>query len=80
MAEKLGIMKIRFFCPRWGAEKTDYNSFLEEVKNAGYDGVKMSLPSDIKQKDQILELNYKYGLDLIAQHWETLTANYELHK
>jgi sugar phosphate isomerase/epimerase len=73
-------MKIRFFCPRWGAENLDYETFFQKVKDAGYDGVEMSLPADIQQKNQILKLLSQSGLDFIAQHWETLTADFEMHK
>ncbi|RYE02282.1 MAG: sugar phosphate isomerase/epimerase, partial [Sphingobacteriaceae bacterium] len=32
-------MKINFFCPRWGFEHVDWNTFLWRVKTAGYVGV-----------------------------------------
>lgn len=78
--EKLQPMNIKFFCPHWGSEKLDYKSFFEKVKNAGYDGVEMSFPNDQSQKSEIIQLLQTFELDIIAQHWETSTANFSLHK
>jgi sugar phosphate isomerase/epimerase len=73
-------MEIKFFCPQWGSKHIDFNSFLMDVKNAGYDGVEMSLPSDLKEKASILNAIGNQGLLFIAQHWETVTTNFEEHK
>ena len=32
-------MKIKFFCPRWGAEHIAWKDFLPAVKDAGYTGI-----------------------------------------
>jgi hypothetical protein len=40
----------------------------------------MSLPSDQNEKANILSLIEKHGLELIAQHWETSTGNFQEHK
>jgi sugar phosphate isomerase/epimerase len=32
-------MKIKFLCPRWGFEHTDWEIFLTDVKMAGYEGI-----------------------------------------
>jgi sugar phosphate isomerase/epimerase len=72
-------MKIKFFCPRWGSEKLDIISFLTKVRDAGYDGVEMGLPLDSVQRDEILSSIKQSGLQLIAQHHETSTADYEIH-
>jgi hypothetical protein len=50
------------------------------VKDAGFDGVEMSLPFDEIEKSTILNAIEKFDLRLIAQHWETLTADFDLHK
>jgi sugar phosphate isomerase/epimerase len=73
-------MKIKFFCPIWGSESLDLKLFLEKVKQSGYDGVEMSLPADPVRKKEIVELISKHNLQLIAQHWETLTSDYEIHR
>ena len=73
-------MRIKYFCPIWGSTDMEYAAFFEKAKNAGYDGVEMSLPMDDAEKKEILVLLKEYNLELIAQHWETLTADFELHK
>ena len=73
-------MKINFFCPRWGCENLDTISFLTKVKDAGYDGVEMGLPLETGEREDVLRLIKQAGLQLIAQHWETSTPDYEVHK
>ncbi|MBN2762310.1 MAG: sugar phosphate isomerase/epimerase [Bacteroidales bacterium] len=73
-------MEIKFFCPHWGSKHLDLKLFLEKVKNAGYDGVEMSLPLGPKEKKEILEMLGHYDLQLVAQHWETLTGDFDAHK
>ncbi|MCK9414146.1 MAG: sugar phosphate isomerase/epimerase [Prolixibacteraceae bacterium] len=73
-------MKIKFFCPIWGSENMDIKSFFAKVKDSGYDGVEMGLPIETERKEEVLALIKQFELQLIAQHWETLTADYEAHK
>lgn len=73
-------MKLKFFCPVWGSEELDREIFFQKVKDAGYDGVEMSLSLDADEKNHNLELIEKYDLEFIAQHWETLTDNFHDHK
>ncbi len=58
----------------------DFRIFLDTVRNAGYDGVEMSLPEDPVKKVHITGLLREYKLQLIAQHWETLASDYQVHK
>jgi sugar phosphate isomerase/epimerase len=73
-------MKIKFFCPYWGSALLSYPLFFKKVKEAGYDGVEMSLPFDKKEKTHILNLLKEHELELIAQHWETSHPDLLLHK
>lgn len=72
-------MKTLFFCPRWGQERTTWDTFLVKVKDAGYDGVETSLPTDKNEKERILEQLKVHGLLLIGQHWETVTSDFKQH-
>lgn len=72
-------MDIQFFCPHWGSETLPFNTFLEKVKQAGYTGVEMSLPFDTEQRQSIVTAISAMGLQLIAQHWETVDAGFETH-
>lgn len=73
-------MEIKFFCPHWGSKEMDFNAFVAKVKDAGYDGVEMSLPPDRDEKQIILNIIRKQGLLFIAQHGETVTTNFKVHK
>ena len=72
-------MKIAYFCPLWGSEAIPFEDFLNRVLVAGYDGVEMSFPLDEKERDQKAKLINSYGLKLIAQHWETVDADFTVH-
>ena len=73
-------MEIKYFCPHWGSKHIDFNLFLTDVKNAGYDGVEMSLPPDQNEKASILAAISNHDLLFIAQHWETSDIDFEKHK
>lgn len=72
-------MEIQFYCPHWGSEHLPFNVFLDKVKDAGYQGVEMSLPLNEEEKNGILEQIRAKNLLLIAQHWETVDRDFETH-
>jgi hypothetical protein len=53
---------------------------LKKVKNAGYDGVEMSLPMDKHKESEIFGLLQTFELEMNGQHRETMTSDYSLHK
>ncbi len=73
-------MKIRYFCPHWGSEQLAFDTFLQRIVDTGYDGVEMSVPIDDGEREKIVELINRHGLQFIAQHWETTDANFDEHK
>ncbi len=73
-------MEIKFFCPHWGSKHIHFEEFLTEVKNSGYDGVEMSVPLENSEREEIVKKIKKYGLLHIAQHWETVTTDFQEHK
>lgn len=74
-------MQLQFFCPRWGAEDIPWETFLEQVKMAGYDGVEWAIASGtpIKQIEEVVLLADKHDLKLIAQHYDTNYALFDRH-
>src|SRR5690349_8759642 len=66
-------MELLFFCPRWGSEQLSPETFVQKVKQAGYDGVEMSLPADGREKALWNDLLRDHALLLIAQQWEAMT-------
>ncbi len=73
-------MQILFFCPRWGQAHLSWDEFAAKVKNAGYDGVETDIPESDQEKENLLQALAKNNLLLIAQHWETVDADFDLHK
>ena len=73
-------MKIYFFCPRWGSEHVPFEQFLDKVKDAGYEGVEMSLPTEAEKKEKVREAFSKRGLQFLAQHHETATPDFPVHR
>ncbi len=73
-------MKILFFCPLWGSADLPIEVFLQKARKAGYDGVEISLPiGDLTFQEQMLNAVKSQGLEFIAQHWETINPDSELH-
>lgn len=73
-------MQIKYFCPHWGSKHLKFTDFLQKAKNAGYDGVEMTLPLDTVEKAEVIAAIKEVGLLHIAQHWETVTTDFEQHK
>ncbi len=71
--------KLQFFCPHWGSESLRFDFFLNKVKQASYDGVEMSLPLDVQERNEMAALIQSHGLKLIAQHWETVDTDFDAH-
>ncbi|GAB2564259.1 sugar phosphate isomerase/epimerase family protein [Spirosoma areae] len=60
-------LKIRFFCPRWGATDS-WDAFCKRVKEAGYDGVEVAFQSaDELERRTMLAALQAHKLDVIAQ-------------
>jgi sugar phosphate isomerase/epimerase len=74
------MMRIKFFCPHWGSSALPYALFFRKAKEAGYDGIEMSLPFNKAEKSAILSQLNDTGLELIAQHFETADSDPHLHK
>ncbi|MHA4808433.1 sugar phosphate isomerase/epimerase family protein [Flavitalea flava] len=72
-------MKLSFYCTRWGQEEIPWTIFLRRVKEEGYDGVETALPLSPAEQEPILNGLEKYGLKLIGQHWDTVTADFAAH-
>lgn len=74
-------MEIQFYCPHWGSENFPFKDFLVKVKAAGFSGVEMSLPINAENEKKVIVNQIKNaGLLLIAQHWETIEPDFNIHK
>lgn len=72
-------MILQFFCPRWGSEPLPFETFVSQVKNAGYDGVEMVLPEGEQQREHSLRTLQDAGLLLIVLHGETVNPDPAQH-
>lgn len=74
-------MPVQFYCPRWGSESIPWPAFLEQVADAGYDGIEYAIPSDVSRTEleRVWEMADKKGLGIIAQHFDTSAADFPAH-
>lgn len=75
------MMKIEFYCPRWGSEDLDWESFCHKVKDEGYHGIEYGISRDTKDNelDKVWNLATGLGLKIIPQHYDTYEADFLLH-
>ena len=55
-------MKIKFFCPRWGFESIPWETFLADVKKAGYAGIEWFPFNEIDGNKKVISLLQQHGL------------------
>jgi sugar phosphate isomerase/epimerase len=73
-------MKIKFFSPHWGMENMLLEEAFNKIKEAGFDGVEMTVPFQLQEKEHFLNLLEKYELDLIAQQWSAAGITFKEYK
>ena len=62
-------MKIKFLCPYWGKEGTNAIQFIEEVVNAGFDGVEIGPPDDSHFISELKRAIAENNLVLVSQQY-----------
>ncbi|AFV00443.1 sugar phosphate isomerase/epimerase family protein [Simiduia agarivorans] len=72
-------MELLFLCPLWGSEQLPFTEFVANAKAAGYDGVEVAFPTDRKVCREWVAAIRDHDLCFVAQHWDTLTADYDKH-
>ena len=74
-------MQVQIFAAHWGNNELAPQVFIDRVKQAGFDGIEMSLPLDPAARDDWTGRIAAAGLGLIAQQWETVFhPSYEPHR
>ncbi len=71
-------MSIKFFAPQWG-NTLPFDTFCQNVKAAGYDGVEMALPFDAHEKEEILSILKSHDLELIGQYYQSFERDLPEH-
>lgn len=74
------MLKILFFCPRWGSETIPLEKFVKKVKQANYDGLEIGLPENDLEATNLISLLETNGLKYILQHYETTNSDFIKHK
>jgi sugar phosphate isomerase/epimerase len=74
-------MEVQFFCPRWGSEDIQWELFCKKAKDDGYDGIEYGVARDasIVELDKVWNEAAKSGLSIIAQHYDTMDADFSKH-
>lgn len=74
-------MKIDFFCPRWGSELLSWETFSQQVKGEGYDGIEYAIANNVTEKelDAIWNIIEKQDLKMIPQFYESGDAEFSRH-
>lgn len=74
-------MHLQFFYPRWGSEHLSWDAFCGKIRQEGYDGVEYAIASSVTEKelDTVWNTAAKYDLKIIAQHYDTYTADFSSH-
>lgn len=72
---------MKFFCPRWGSESLSWDEFLSRVRDEGYDGVECGVArtAELRELDGIWNKAEQRGLLMIAQHYDTVDADFNRH-
>ncbi|ANE49729.1 sugar phosphate isomerase/epimerase family protein [Flavisolibacter tropicus] len=72
---------IEFYCPHWGSENIAWATFFEQVKEAGYDGIEYGVAYTALEAelDEVWNGASKAGLKIIAQHYDTVDADFSMH-
>src|SRR6186713_906646 len=74
-------MNVKYFCPRWGSEQMPWKEFFQRVKDEGYDGVEYAIAYVVpfRELDLVWNEAERQHVRMIAQHYDTYTADYDLH-
>ncbi len=73
-------MDLKFFCPRWGSEHLSWDSFCQQVRAAGYDGVETGVSFQAEELREMKTALRKYDLLLVGQYWQSLEKDFDSHK
>lgn len=74
-------MQVQFFCPRWGSEHIAWEKWLQQVKDAGYDGIEWAIANNTASAEieKVFVLADKHRMPVIAQHYETNASDFQRH-
>jgi len=59
-------MQLKYICPFWGKDGTSARSFIQQVMDAGYDGVEVNIPEDNNFQNELIRLINQNNLYFVA--------------
>jgi len=66
-------MQIKYICPHWGWKGNSASEFIDQVVDAGYDGIEIDIPANRESEKGFLSaingLRKEKGFVFIAQQW-----------
>jgi sugar phosphate isomerase/epimerase len=62
-------MEIKYICTYWGQAQLPVDEFIDKALDAGFDGVEMNVPNDVKFVDDLQNKIEKAGAIFIAQQY-----------
>src|SRR6185369_9404054 len=66
-------MEIKYVCPYWGWKGNSASEFIDQVVEAGYDGIEIDIPANREFEKELLSaidrLKKEKGFVFIAQQW-----------
>jgi sugar phosphate isomerase/epimerase len=66
------VTDIRILAPQWGNNDVPAAEFIARVIDAGFDGIEMSLPDDVSEREDWLRRIADAKLDLVVSQWQTV--------
>lgn len=73
-------MEIKILSPLWGHEHLPIESFLEKIREAGYDGIDTWVPAGVKDRMLLYDYLGKHGMVIITHQHEAEGKNFDLFK
>lgn len=74
-------MGIEFFCPRWGSEHLDWDTFCERVRGEGYDGFEAGIANNATdwELQAVWNTAERFGLKVVPQFYDSATTDFSRH-
>lgn len=73
-------MKVKILSPFWGHEHLDVITFLDKIREAGYDGVETSLPADADERRLLLDYLQKHEMCIVTHERQAEAYDFKSFK
>src|SRR5688572_25598430 len=73
-------MEIKLLSPLWGHEHLKLETFLDKIKNAGYDGIDSWLPDDKEDKRMLFDYLQRHELYIVTHQYRAAGSSFKKFK